>query len=64
MDALLIALNPESILKRGYSITRTLPQKRILTDASGFSPGQRIEIQLAKGRIEAEVRNVATGKGR
>lgn len=63
-DALLIALNPESILKRGYSITRTLPQKRILTSASSSSPGQRIEIQLAKGHIEAEVRNVATGKGR
>jgi exodeoxyribonuclease VII large subunit len=54
-DALLTALNPVSILKRGYSITRTLPQKKILTAAASSTPGQLLDIQLAEGHIEAVV---------
>ncbi len=49
------ALNPQAILKRGYSITRTLPQKKIVTDAAGLTEGQALEIQLSKGRIEVTV---------
>jgi exodeoxyribonuclease VII large subunit len=57
-DALLTALNPANILKRGYSITRSLPRKKILSSASSASPGQLVEIQLAKGHFEAVVRNI------
>ena len=56
-EALLTALNPVSILKRGYSITRTLPRKKIITDAESAAPGQMVDIQLARGHLEAVVRN-------
>lgn len=49
------ALNPQAILKRGYSITRTLPHKKIVTDAAGLTEGQALEIQLSKGRIGVTV---------
>jgi exodeoxyribonuclease VII large subunit len=49
------ALNPQAILKRGYSITRTLPHKMIVTDAASLAKGQALEIQLSKGRIQVTV---------
>lgn len=49
------ALNPQAILKRGYSITRTLPYKTIVTDAAALAEGQALEIQLSKGRIGVTV---------
>jgi exodeoxyribonuclease VII large subunit len=55
LGAGLRALNPQAILKRGYSITRTLPQKDIVTNAAGLSQGQPLEVQLFKGRIEVTV---------
>jgi exodeoxyribonuclease VII large subunit len=54
-EAGLRALNPQAILKRGYSITRTLPHQKIVTDAAGLSQGQALEVQLFKGRIEVTV---------
>lgn len=56
LETELRALNPQAILKRGYSITRTLPHKKIVTDAAGLTEGQALEIQLSKGRIEATVK--------
>jgi exodeoxyribonuclease VII large subunit len=50
------ALNPQAILKRGYSITRTVPQRKIVTDAAGLAEGQALEIQLSKGRIRVTVK--------
>jgi exodeoxyribonuclease VII large subunit len=50
------ALNPQAILKRGYSITRALPHKKIVTDAAVLTDGQALEIQLSKGRIGAIVK--------
>ncbi len=55
LETALRALNPQAILKRGYSITRTLPHKKIVTDAAGLTEGQALEIQLSKGRIEVTV---------
>jgi exodeoxyribonuclease VII large subunit len=49
------ALNPISVLERGYSITRTLPDKTIISDADTVSDGQLIEILLAKGSIRCRV---------
>ena len=53
LHALLGAVNPTAILSRGYSITRTLPDGRIVTDAADVSPGQLLEIQLARGKVDA-----------
>jgi exodeoxyribonuclease VII large subunit len=55
LEAGLRALNPQAILKRGYSITRTVPQKKIVTDAAGLTEGQALEIQLSQGRIGVTV---------
>jgi exodeoxyribonuclease VII large subunit len=49
------ALSPKSILKRGYSITRTLPEERILRDAGTVDAGQKLEILLDRGSLHATV---------
>ena len=54
-QAVLKAVNPASILKRGYSITRTVPQAMIVMDARTVNPGQPLEIQLAKGHVRVTV---------
>ncbi len=49
------ALNPIAVLDRGYSITRSLPDKTIISDADTLSAGQLLEILLAKGTIRCRV---------
>lgn len=60
------ALNPIAVLERGYSITRLLPDKTIISDGDKISPGQLLEILLAKGtircRVEPETRNLKKDK--
>lgn len=56
----LAALNPLAVLRRGYSITRSYPQKRIIRTIGALTPGQEIEVILADGtllcRVEATQR--------
>lgn len=52
----LSALNPASILERGYSIVRTLPQKKLAMDSGTIHPGDFLEVILSKGRLEAQVK--------
>lgn len=47
-------LNPEAILGRGYSIVRDA-QSRILCSDRTLSPGDRVTIQFAEGRVAAQV---------
>lgn len=54
-EAMLGAMNPETILARGYSITRILPEGRILRHAKDASIEQRLDITLSKGRVTAQV---------
>lgn len=51
-------LSPFSILKRGYSITRKLPEKRILKNALGVLKGDHVKVILAKGELECSVDEV------
>lgn len=53
------ALNPGAVLDRGYSITRSLPEKTIISDANTVSTGQLLEILLAKGTIRCRVEPVS-----
>jgi len=55
----LIDLNPEGILKRGYSITMKRGLGIIVTDASQVSPGEELSITLSSGRLEATVDAIA-----
>lgn len=51
--SLLDAVSPLRVLERGYSITRS--KGRLLKDAGSVQKGDRIEVTLHEGRIEAEV---------
>ncbi len=54
-QAVLNAVNPSAILNRGYSITRTQPGLKVAMDAGEMKPGQQLEIQLAKGKVDVSV---------
>jgi len=51
-------LSPLSVLGRGYSITRTLPRKRIIRDVSRVKPGDAVEVLLGKGHLECRIEKV------
>lgn len=54
------SLNPELLLKRGYSIT--LLQGRAVKNASTLSPGQEVETRVWKGRFTARIVNTFNNK--
>lgn len=49
------ALSPAAILDRGYSITRTIPDKVVVRDPKIVDIGQELEIRVAKGFIRCRV---------
>lgn len=51
----LSALNPLAILERGYSITRRLPDYRLLRDSGEVHLGQEVEVTLWRGSLECRV---------
>jgi exodeoxyribonuclease VII large subunit len=55
-------LNPLSILKRGYSITRKLPEETVLRDASGVQKGDHVQVILSEGGIKCQVEKVEPDK--
>ena len=54
--AKLSGLNPTAILSRGYSITRTQPDLDIVRDSAAVSVEQRLEVILARGSINCDVK--------
>jgi exodeoxyribonuclease VII large subunit len=48
----LLALDPYAILARGYSVTRSLPDKTIISSTKNLQPGQRLNIKFASGHVE------------
>jgi exodeoxyribonuclease VII large subunit len=53
--ARLKAISPQAILSRGYSITRTIPDAKVVKNAMSVKIGQDLEIQLAKGALTCQV---------
>lgn len=51
LDDRLRSLNPLAVMQRGYSITRTYPDRRVINSASDVNSGQLLEILLANGSI-------------
>lgn len=51
-------LSPYSILNRGYSITRKLPEKSVLKDVKGVREGDRVSVSLAEGELECGVEKI------
>lgn len=54
-------LNPLSILSRGYSITKKLPDGKIITDAGRVTTGDLISTRLSKGTIISRVEGSDSG---
>lgn len=52
-------LNPERTVARGYAIVRTT-QGQLIRDADAVSRGDAIELQVARGRLDATVTKVQT----
>ncbi len=49
------ALNPEAVLERGYSISRFISDKRVITDSTDVKKNDKIEVLLSKGRLITRV---------
>lgn len=60
--ASLEALNPASVLDRGYSIARTIPGKKVILDAEQLAVQDPVELILSKGRILTRVEKKIDGK--
>jgi exodeoxyribonuclease VII large subunit len=56
----LMALSPLAVLKRGYSITRSWPQKTIIKNARRVQLQQSVEITLASGSLRCRVEGKAS----
>src|SRR5438132_5654514 len=55
----LIALSPESVLTRGYSVTRDAKSGAILRSASEAEVEQRVTIQLGSGKLAGRIEEVS-----
>jgi len=58
LSSRLNALSPLSILARGYSITRTIPEAVIVADAKDVVIGQDIEVMFAKNSLICRVERI------
>jgi exodeoxyribonuclease VII large subunit len=56
--ARLDTLSPLNILKRGYSVSRRLPERLLLRSARAIRPGEHLETLLADGRLISVVEEV------
>jgi len=48
-------LNPRTIMERGYSIVRVLPSRKVVKKAADVRMGDKLLIELAKGKITAKI---------
>jgi exodeoxyribonuclease VII large subunit len=56
--AQLDAASPLNILKRGYSITRTWPEKEIVRDASTLTLQQTLNVKVSQGEVFCKVEEI------
>jgi len=52
------ALSPLSVLKRGYSIARKLPELEIIKDAGLLKEEDRLEVKFFKGKVKSKVEQI------
>ena len=53
------ALNPRAILKRGYSITRSLPEYGVVREPDDVSIQQQVEVMVSKGNLICRVERIS-----
>jgi exodeoxyribonuclease VII large subunit len=54
-------LSPLAVLKRGYSITRILPDKKIIRDVDDANMGDRVNVTLAEGGLDCLIEKIHSG---
>jgi exodeoxyribonuclease VII large subunit len=54
----LVALSPESVLSRGYSITQDAESGAVIRSAAGTAVSRKVRVRLASGRLSARVEEV------
>jgi exodeoxyribonuclease VII large subunit len=54
-------LNPDNILKRGYSITMRADTRAVVTDSGLLGEGDRVLVRLARGALDCTVEKVRPG---
>ena len=57
VEGSLVALSPEHVLQRGYSITRRVGDARALRDAATVKAGEKLETKLSSGVVISTVEN-------
>jgi len=57
LTARLETLNPIAILERGYSITRTIPDLKVVLDPKAVSINQNLQVVVAKGTLTCRVKD-------
>lgn len=58
----LVALDPRSVLSRGYSITINARTGTVVTDVSAVQPGDPLTSELAGGQLHSRVEKVEPGR--
>ncbi len=61
-DKLLVTLSYQSVLQRGFALVRDA-QGRAVRSVAAVVPGDRLDLELRDGRIEAEALSVGTTSG-
>jgi exodeoxyribonuclease VII large subunit len=56
----LVALSPDAVLARGYSITHDADTGAVIRAAAATAEGRRVQIRLAEGRLGARVDEVGS----
>ena len=56
-QSVLQSLSPRAVLERGYAVAR-IREGAVVTDASTLAAGDSLEILLARGVVETEVKNI------
>jgi exodeoxyribonuclease VII large subunit len=56
------SLSPLSILERGYSITRRIPDMIVVKDSGQVKTGDEVRVLLAKGTVDCRVQKTQPGK--
>jgi exodeoxyribonuclease VII large subunit len=52
------SLSPLAVLGRGYSLTRTVPEGKLVTDAATLTPGDLLRLTFARGEARVRVEEV------
>jgi exodeoxyribonuclease VII large subunit len=58
MQGKMKAISPLAVLDRGYSITRKLPEGRLVRSSGEVGKGDQVSVRLARGELECRVEKI------